>query len=99
MLNLPKILLLFLAFCKISLASECWVHGRCKGYLVDLNGAASQEKCLEHCKDLPNCKWFTYDQAQKYCATYSQCTNLDESCTTCVSGEQKCPVSDFTYNF
>ena len=73
-------------------AVDCWVPGRCEGYLVDLSMTSNQEDCLAHCKDLSNCKWFTYDEAHRSCAIFSACTKWDGSCTTCISGEQECEV-------
>ena len=73
-------------------AKDCWVPGRCKGYLVDLSMTSSKEDCLEHCQDLSSCKWFTYDSSHGSCATFSTCSSWDTECENCISGEFDCKV-------
>lgn len=71
---------------------DCWVKGRCQGFLVDLSMTSTQEDCLSHCQDLSQCKWFTYDNAHGSCATFSTCSTWDTECETCISGEFDCQV-------
>ena len=69
---------------------DCWVQGRCQGYLVDLSMTSTKEDCLVHCQDLSNCKWFTYDSRHGSCATFSTCHSWDTGCESCISGEFDC---------
>ena len=54
------------------------------------------EDCLEDCKSTKGCKWFSFanfaESEKSICFIYRDCATLevDESCTSCVSGEQRC---------
>ncbi len=73
----------------------CWVQGECEG-LIDHTeeDIASREDCLQLCKSTLGCKWFTYQTPPKSisatCIIYHECETIDESCTTCVSGQRRC---------
>ena len=41
-------------------------------------------------KATEGCAWFTHDSAGGACYTFEDCPNIDESCDTCVSGEDDC---------
>ena len=39
---------------------------------------------------MEGCEWFTHDSSIDACYTFETCTDIDESCATCVSGEDEC---------
>eukprot|EP00095_Tigriopus_kingsejongensis_P009905 maker-scaffold470_size172058-snap-gene-0.38 protein:Tk09905 transcript:maker-scaffold470_size172058-snap-gene-0.38-mRNA-1 annotation:"hypothetical protein" len=48
--------------------------------------------------ELTGCEWFTWHSNSELCNMVSGCSTLDDSCTTCTSGENECqvdPGSDF----
>ena len=45
-------------------------------------------------KATEGCEWFTHDSAGGQCYTFEDCPNIDESCATCVSGEDECEPAE-----
>ena len=45
-------------------------------------------------KATEGCAWFTHDSAGGACYTFEDCPNIDESCDTCVSGEDECEPAE-----
>ena len=61
-------------------------------FTTQLLGFLSSEDeyaCLEACKALPYCAWFTFDPDQEhFCALLETCDELDlQQCPSCISGE------------
>ena len=72
----------------------CWIGGECKGNKIHIAPSPqSKEECLEECKITFGCKWFTFHQyksPQPACLLFSDCSSIDETCETCISGERRC---------
>ena len=76
-------------------APQCWVQGQCQGNLLQTIPAATQEECLDQCKATQGCKWFTFgDDPAPFCLLFHDCPILDETCSSCISGEGRCQVYD-----
>ena len=49
------------------------------------------ENCLELCKNISGCQWFTFVSYENLCKILSYCDELDaENCLDCISGEVNC---------
>ena len=73
--------------------SKCWVPGRCHGVMIGLEKTCSQKDCLGACQHNSQCNYFTYDAKTQFCEMMSECKFIDDSCKTCVSGEDQCTVN------
>ena len=53
--------------------------------------AQSPVDCLHKCQANPECQWFTLDESNGFCMTFSECIELStEFCQHCTSGESTC---------
>ena len=52
--------------------------------------AASENKCLELCQASVSCTWYTFEKTINVCLMFHNCSSIDESCTSCTSGESGC---------
>ena len=68
----------------------CWAQGECEGTIDRVVAASSKEDCLRLCQVEPSCRWFTFYEPSSLCILMKNCPTIDESCTTCVSGERRC---------
>ena len=68
----------------------CFVQGQCEGLLDFGLETNSATECLDVCQSFDQCTWFTYKPEVQLCLLYQTCTTLDETCTTCISGQQGC---------
>lgn len=67
------------------------ILGECEGNRVSgVVASDNQEFCLEKCKEIADCQWFTFLSDFGACYFFSDCAAIDESCSTCVSGEKRC---------
>jgi len=86
----------------------CNRPGSCSGLFLAEVAAESADECLEACKTFPGfdrdgdevpddfCNWFTYNTLNGDCELFEGCLDVDQSCTTCVSGNSGCePGSAF----
>ena len=72
-----------------------FVSGECEGHRVSVViESNSANKCLEHCQAIPECFWFTFLAEFEACYFFSDCNTIDETCTTCVSGEKGCKAEE-----
>ena len=71
---------------------DCKVPGEVNGIILTSENAADYYECLENCKYGEYCETFTYYETENNCAHFLNATSLDESCTTCVSGNRDCPI-------
>ena len=77
----------------------CWIKGECLGTEVQFLSTQTKEECLEACKNTLACAWFTFrsfKSQEPICQLFSDCSSLDETCETCISGERRCEVEDQT---
>ena len=70
----------------------CHVQGDITGIVLKSEHVVDYNECLQNCKQDPNCSVFTYDDDFKDCAHFLNATFLDDSCTTCISGNRDCQL-------
>ena len=47
--------------------------------------------CLEFCKTIDGCEWYSFDPSDGLCSAFSACPSLDiDGCAGCVTGEDDC---------
>ena len=68
----------------------CWVRGECEGTIDRVDEVETLEECLDLCKQSTTCRWFTFYEPSSPCILMKDCTTIDESCTSCISGEKRC---------
>ena len=51
---------------------------------------SSEEECMVICQRSKLCNWFTYSGEIKACVLMLDCPNLEEGCSSCISGESRC---------
>ena len=76
-------------------AQECNINGICiNSNLLDLTNATSGRECLQDCKSLLGCEWYSFKQGTTTsCELLSNCNELsDEDCTACESGQVNCDL-------
>ena len=50
------------------------------------------QMCLEHCRSVGDCRFFTHYSFDEACLVYSDCVAFDTiGCTDCISSESSCP--------
>ena len=69
------------------------ISGRCHGMMVGIERTCSQKDCLGACQHSSQCNYFTYDAKTQFCEMLSDCKFIDDTCKTCVSGEDQCSVN------
>ncbi len=50
--------------------------------------------CWSLCQETPRCEFYSYDSSflEGFCFLYSSCPVIDESCSTCTTSENECPL-------
>ena len=71
-------------------AYTCFVPGGCQGSILGHQDLPDQTECLNACKAMSGCDWFTYFIDTAVCALYSTCQVTEAICERCVSGEREC---------
>jgi hypothetical protein len=76
-------------------APQCWIQGQCEGNLLETEPMSTKEECLQLCKSTKGCNWFTFNNlsdanSASYCILLHDCPRLDETCSSCISGERRC---------
>ena len=51
-------------------------------------GVSDPFECLSHCKDTPDCEWYTSNPGTASCTLYSTCAINVDDCPDCVCGEK-----------
>jgi hypothetical protein len=69
---------------------ECWINGKCLGTIYHSEKTKNQNECLDFCKSVHDCNWFTFYEEFSECVLYLDCPSIDETCNRCVSGEYSC---------
>ena len=68
----------------------CNLNGFVQGGLLNVTFNSNRNSCLQSCKQTDGCKWYTFDQSDDYCFLLETFDYLDETCTTCNSGQVNC---------
>lgn len=79
-----------LVILSVQVSGECWIPGRCQGVLTNIVQSETKEECLQNCKSASDCTWFTFETSGGTCSQFNSCPTVDDSCSTCVSGESIC---------
>lgn len=69
----------------------CGVQGKCFGALEGIRKVEDIMECKTICRNRPECKWYTYEAAEKACTITNDCPVLDKTCKHCMSYENACP--------
>ena len=86
-------LLVALDFKRVSCQDDigCFEPLEClSGILVGLSIQDQPEGCLEYCRSIPDCQYFTHYGDDDTCMAYSNCPDTSSDCTDCVSGNSFC---------
>ena len=77
---------------------QCFLPGECtNGILLAAQTTANEYECLDFCKSLANCTWFTFYPESNACFLYENCESIDEAlCSECLSGQKECSAPEPT---
>jgi hypothetical protein len=77
-------------------AQQCFIPGECtNSLLVGATYPETSKECLEDCKNLEQCHWFTFKSNGPQCELFKTCTDISvETCDDCLSGEVSCVVNE-----
>ncbi len=73
---------------------QCFVKGECQlGRLLRKSSTLGKTACLNFCKRVEGCLWFTYYPSNMICLTFSYCNggiSSTSQCPDCLSGKASC---------
>ena len=65
----------------------CFVPGEVSGVLIGVAPVSSYGACLEECRGLSGCLWFTEYYEENLCGMFETMTDIhDDDCPSCISG-------------
>ena len=82
-------------YLSLAMADKCHISGRCSGgNLVSLAVVESEAKCMERCRENPDCSWITYHNDDlMVCEEYDNCIEVvSDTCQNCITSESKCEL-------
>ncbi len=67
----------------------CFNKGKCQSSLLITEAVTlGENSCLNFCRKVEGCKWFTYNSKNNLCLALSTCSQVDaEGCPDCLSGQ------------
>jgi hypothetical protein len=68
----------------------CDVQGSCTNDAFHSELIESADECLLLCNSFDSCEWFTFVTALSECQLRDSCPTIDETCSSCISGERGC---------
>ncbi len=74
---------------------QCGLVGQCQAVVIATDAVESEDECLQDCKDLEPCEWYTFNDGGGdvgACLLFAECDELND-CQTCSSGEDDCEIS------
>ena len=71
----------------------CNVQGQCNGPFIAFLETESSDACLQGCKDADGCEWYNFDMATGFCILTGPCSEIDETCGSCLTGQVSCDVN------
>ena len=79
----------------ISFAIDCDIPGSCyDNIVIDASDEPNLDNCIQYCRDLNECSWYTYEPESLICGAFKSCDHIsNQSCSSCLSGEVECPLS------
>ena len=73
---------------------QCFKNGECQsGHLLRKSTTLGKTACLNFCKRVEGCLWFTYHPTNMMCLAFSNCNDgisSTDQCPDCLSGEASC---------
>ena len=86
------ITLVMINLISISFGFKCFMEGECTdSFVISTNTQESYKACLDLAKEFEEAHWITFDQDNKNCQLFSNCTNLsNEYCQNCTTSEVTC---------
>ena len=68
------------------------ITGQCTdSFHLATSKTADEYECLQKCKDLADCKWFTFYRSLGLCESWKNCVTIDaEGCEDCTLGQREC---------
>ena len=90
MTNTFKSLAVIFSYLGFVKSQQCYVNGEVFGTFNNVHSSSSYNECLNYCQKESSCTCFTYYEDTKECVEFSNCFSLDETCSTCLSGEKEC---------
>lgn len=73
--------------------THCRVAGACRGRIITSVIIADIAACLDKCKALTDCAWFSFDQDSGICQVLETCDALETERTSWVTGESTCSTA------
>ena len=74
--------------------------GQCLGNVSrQEENVLTREACHTICRNVSECRWFTFYQDMLACNLLLDCPTLDESCSGCISGESRCKQNPKGLNY
>ncbi len=73
---MAAILFAILALPALTLGQQCSVPGECSGTGLGTEFFGTERECLDHCKAVAGCEWYTYDESIDYCHVLEDCTEV-----------------------
>ncbi len=69
----------------------CFAKGVCRnGLLIAESITLGENSCLNFCRKVKDCSWFTYNSKNNFCMALSTCSEVSaEGCLDCLSGQVK----------
>ena len=89
---MEKLILFTLLFTSVA-AQQCNITGICiNSEIIEvLNDVVDYDECLQECKQISDCQWFSYYPNGLLCEIFKNCVEIDpEICQTCVTSEKTC---------
>ena len=69
--------------------SVCFTKGGCQdGIEISKSLTLGENSCVNFCRNVDGCNWFTYNTKSNICSALSTCPQVvTEECTECLSGQ------------
>ena len=62
---------------------------------MDTSKTEDEFECLENCKAIEECKWFTFYKSLGMCESLQNCVSIDiDNCPDCISGQKECSIPE-----
>ena len=77
----------------------CFVPGEVYGLLIGVVPVSSYGACLEECRGLSGCLWFTEYYEESLCGMFETMTDIhDDDCPSCISGNYHLLLLDWFFH-
>ncbi len=66
-----------------------------QGHIIKQEDVDTEGQCLKDCQINMDCQWYTFNEDINLCLLFETCPTVDETCSTCTSGENGCSLGRF----